>query len=306
MKRNSHSHLPFATLSDRGLIRDHNEDCLSMTAFASVSELIPESLLCVLCDGVGGHQAGETASAMAVEHISSYLEAADASSPLIQLTTAIQNASVAVWQAAQTSPDLHGMASTAACAWIIGKRLFTACVGDSRIYLIRKKRLHQISVDHTWLQEALEAGLITRSDFKGHPNAHVIRRYIGSETPPEVDTRLKLGDNPAQNQQGMLLDSGDMLFICSDGISDLVLETEIETILKQPHDLETMLQQFKDLAFQRGAPDNLSMILVKIPSSSPPITRKSKITRLMVFALVVLMAAFLGVYLGWMMLNTPH
>ncbi len=303
MKRNTHSHLPYATLTDKGLVRDHNEDNLNITAFASVSELIPESLLCVLCDGVGGHQGGETASRLAVEQIISFIEACDASSPSAQLVSAILSANEQVWKNAQASPELHGMASTAACAWIIGKRLFTATVGDSRIYLIKNKRIQQISTDHTWLQEALDSGMIQPGDRKSHPNAHVIKRYIGSETPPEVDVRLKYGDNPLQNQQGMLLDANDLLFLCSDGISDLIEENEIQTIFKQQHNLETALETLKALAYQRGAKDNLSMIVVKIPVANPPVTRKQKWLRRVIFTILVLLASLVGIYLGWVALQ---
>ena len=304
MKRKSHSHLPFAVLSDPGLVRDHNEDNLAITAFAAASELIPESLLCVLCDGVGGHQAGETASRMAVDQITNYIEGTDGSAPLIQMTSAIQSASDLVWQAAQASADLHGMASTAACAWIIGRRLFISTVGDSRIYLLKKGFIRQISVDHTWLQEALEAGLITREEAKGHPNAHVIKRFIGSENTPEVDVRLNFGVDNQQNHQGMQLDGGDILFMCSDGISDLIQETEISALLKSS-DLNAALEALKQMAYQRGAIDNLSMIAVKIPTGGLPVTRKIKFLRLLVFACVLLFASLVGIYFGWLALGNP-
>jgi len=305
MKRSNHSHLPFATFSDKGIVRDHNEDNLALTAFESVSELVPESLLCILCDGVGGHLGGETASRLTVDQITAEIEATDGSSPLVQLSNAIQSASELVWKTAQSTPDLRGMASTAACAWIIGKRLFISYVGDSRIYLIRRGLIHQISMDHTWLQEALEAGIITKADFKGHPNAHVIRRYVGSETPPDVDTRMMFGEQPEKNLQGMLLQTGDQLFICSDGVSDLVQETEIVTLLKNPN-LESALEAMKLLVYQRGAADNLSMIVVNIPSANAPITRKTKFLRLVFFTLIVLLASFVGIYLGWLALFSPR
>lgn len=305
MKLSNSSHLPYATLSDQGIVRDHNEDSLAITAFDSVSELIPESLLCVLCDGVGGHLGGETASRLAVDQITAEIKATDGSSPMVQLSNAIQSASELVWKTAQTSADLRGMATTATCAWIIGKRLFIANVGDSRIYLIRKGRIHQISVDHTWLQEALEAGLITRADFKGHPNAHVIKRYVGSEAPPDVDSRLMFGEHPEKNLQGMMLETGDQLFMCSDGVSDLVQETEIVTLLKNPN-LDTALEAMKLLVYQRGATDNLSMIAVNIPSGKTPAAIRTRILRLAVFALILLLAAFVGIYLGWMALFNPR
>jgi len=302
MKRNPNSHLPFSSLTDKGLVRDHNEDNHAITAFAQVSELVPESILCVLCDGVGGHLGGETASRLAVDQITGHIETVDGSDPLIQLSDALQTANELVWRTSQSSPELRGMATTAACTWVIGKRLFIASVGDSRIYLVKKGRIHQISNDHTWLQEALEAGQITRADFKGHPNAHVIKRYIGSETAPEVDLRFRLGDKPDQNLQGMLMDAGDMVFLCSDGITDLVQDSEILTLLTNPN-LDSALEALKSLAYQRGASDNLSMIVVKIPLTNAPITRKKKLGRLVIFALIILAAAFAGIYLGWMALQ---
>lgn len=305
MKRNNHSHLPYAFLTDAGLVRDHNEDCLAITAFGPVSELVPESLLCVLCDGVGGHLGGETASRLAVDQITTFIEGSDASDPVVQLTHAIQTASNLVWQTAQTTADLRGMASTASLAWLIGKRLFIASVGDSRIYLVKRGRIHQISIDHTWLQEALDAKLITPAEVKGHPNAHVIRRYVGSEAPPEVDTRFKINDSQGQNQ-GIQLDNGDMLFMCSDGITDLIQPGEILSAIKEEHDLEAALENLKKLAYERGANDNLSMILVKIPNANPPATRKKKLLRLLLFAVILLLASFVGIYLGWMVLSNPN
>lgn len=305
MKRSNNSHLPYAILSDKGIVRDHNEDCLAITAFAPVSDLVPESLLCVLCDGVGGHLGGETASRLAVDQITAEIEATDGSSPMVQLSNAIHSASELVWKTAQESAELRGMATTAACAWIFGKRLFIANVGDSRIYLIRKGRAHQISVDHTWLQDALDAGLITRADFKGHPNAHVIKRYVGSETQPDVDSRLMFGEHPEKNLQGMMLEAGDQLFLCSDGISDLVQEAEIVTLLKNPN-LDTALEAMKLLVYQRGASDNLSMIVVNIPSGNAPVAGKTRFLRLAFFALIILLASFVGIYLGWAALFGPR
>lgn len=305
MKRASQSHLPYAILTDQGIVRDHNEDNLAITAFDVVSDLVPESLFCVLCDGVGGHLGGEIASRLAVDQITAEIEATDGSSPLVQMTNAIHSASKLVWETSQTSSELRGMATTVVCAWIFGKRLFIANVGDSRIYLIRKGHLQQISVDHTWLQEALEAGLIARADFKGHPNAHVINRYVGSEVPPDVDSRLMFGEHPEKNLQGMMLEAGDQLFMCSDGVSDLVQETEIVTLLKNPN-LDSALEALKLLVYQRGATDNLSMIVVNIPIGKTPVPGTTKALRLVFFALILLLASIVGVYLGWLALFSPQ
>ena len=304
MKPASHSHLPYAALSDKGLVREQNEDSIGITAFQKVSELTPPSLLCVLCDGVGGHQAGETASRLAVEHITAFIEACDGSSPLVQLSSAIQEANSILWQSSQQEAALRGMATTASCAWIVGSRLFTATVGDSRVYLIRRGKAQQVSTDHTWVQEALDAGQISRDQVREHPHAHVIKRYLGAETPPEVDTRLRLREFPDKNQQGMPLDGGDVLFLCSDGVSDLVKEEEIAEALKKG-DLEAALEGLKSLAYQRGAHDNLSMIAVRIPHKAARASAWLKTLRLTLFGLFMLAAAVLGAYFGWLVLNPP-
>jgi protein phosphatase len=92
------------------------------------------------------------------------------------------------------------MGATAACAWVIGQQLYIAYVGDSRIYLLRQRRIQQLSRDHTWVQEALEKGILDRNGIKNHPNLHVIRRYLGAAEPPEPDLRLFLesGENDRQ------------------------------------------------------------------------------------------------------------
>lgn len=304
MKPSNHSHLPFAVLSDPGLVRDHNEDALAVTAFSAESALIPASLLCVLCDGVGGNQGGETASQTAVEKITQVIAASDGTAPLAQLTLAIQSASDSIYQAAAGNHELRGMATTTAVAWLIGNRLFTATVGDSRIYLLRGGRAFQISTDHTWLQEAFEAGLVTKAEFKHHPNAHVIKRFLGGKVPPEVDTRLQIGEDESQNMQGALMAPGDIVFICSDGISDLVEPKELANLFVGTP-MHAALEGLKQLAYLRGAADNLSMIAVQIPVIQRILPATTRLRRLVLFGFLILLACLVGIYLGWLAMQTP-
>ncbi|MDV7398647.1 hypothetical protein RZS08_44995, partial [Arthrospira platensis SPKY1] len=101
--------------------------------------------------------------------------------------------------------------------------LYIAYAGDSRIYLVRDSKVRQISRDHTWVQEAIEKGILSDSQIKTHPNLHVIRRYLGSETPPEPDLRLFLSeedsDEKAKANQGLLLQPGDIVILCTDGLT---------------------------------------------------------------------------------------
>ena len=107
---------------------------------------------------------------------------------------AVTEASDAVAAHAASNEDLRGMGATCAMAWIIGDELHTAYVGDSRIYLMRAGRIQQLTTDHTWVQEAMEKGILTPEQARTHPNVHVIRRYLGSAEPPEPDFRLKWFD----------------------------------------------------------------------------------------------------------------
>ena len=120
------------------------------------------------------------AAEMAVEIISHMVSQSDARQPLETLDHAIQVTSDAIAVKAKDDTQRLGMGTTCACAWVIGQHLFTASVGDSRIYLLRSGSLTQLTVDHTWVQEAVERGILQPEDARKHPNVHVIRRYLGS------------------------------------------------------------------------------------------------------------------------------
>jgi serine/threonine protein phosphatase PrpC len=159
---------------------------------------------------------------MAVNLISHQVAESDPSQPLSILQATITAASQAILERAQGDDGQKGMGATCVCAWVIGSRLYTASVGDSRLYLLSGHAIHQISTDHTWVQEALERCIITAEQAHGHRNSHVIRRYLGSPNPPQVDFRLRLidheTDESALSNQGLLLLPGDMVVLCSDGI----------------------------------------------------------------------------------------
>ncbi len=158
----------------------NNEDRYAVSTF-NLSEDNPiPSILAVLSDGIGGHRAGEIAAQMVVIHITDQVGNSDGSQPVDTLRSAIESASQLVFQESQKDLQQEGMGATCACAWIIDNRLYTANVGDSRIYLLRQESIKQISTDHTWVQEALDLGLIKPDQARGHPNSHIIRRFIGS------------------------------------------------------------------------------------------------------------------------------
>jgi protein phosphatase len=266
------AHLNVAAVSHPGVSGKNNEDRYSVSSFLTPQNPPQPSLLAIVADGIGGHRAGEIAAELAIETISQNIAASDASHPPKTLQEAIQHASRVIYQQAESNPNQRGMGSTCACCWVIGDRLFIASVGDSRVYLIRNGAIQQLSTDHTWVQEAIDQGALAPGQARNHPNAHVIRRYLGSRQPAIPDLRLKLNhaenDLQAETNQGFTLRPGDRVLLCSDGLTDLVEDREILSYL-QDHPLETALNQLVALSNQRGGYDNITIIGLQIPASSP-------------------------------------
>jgi protein phosphatase len=261
---------PVIARSHPGSTGKNNEDRYAISAFQSDDYPHLPILLAVISDGIGGHRGGEIASEITVNAISQFVAHETIHAPQKSLYTAIQDTSNLISQQAETENGLHGMGATVATAWIIGKRLYTSHVGDSRIYLIRNHQIYQLSLDHSWIQEAIDLGIINKENAKHHPNAHVIRRYLGSPQPPDVDQRLFLhhteSDQTALHHQGLPLEPNDRILLTTDGITDL-LENEELLALFEKGNLAHAVDQTIDLANQRGGFDNLSIIAIEIPPS---------------------------------------
>lgn len=272
------SHVPVAADTHAGMSGKNNEDNFLVSAYKISEENSARVLCAVLCDGVGGHHAGEIASEIGVNTITQVIAESNGNQFPDVLKTAIKQASDEIVFSAKISLEddedsiRAGMGSTAAVVVLVGNRLYTATVGDSRIYLIRRGTIKQLSKDHTWIQDALEIGLITEEQVPGHPNNHVIRRYLGSKTPPDVDTRMYLHpddtDESANANQGKRLQIGDIILACSDGLSDLVEEKEIlEIIESHTEDLKDAVAQLIDLSNERGGHDNITIVTFSIPEN---------------------------------------
>lgn len=268
MNRTEQTHLPVVALTHPGRRGKNNEDRFGVFSFRMPNRDNLPVLLAVLADGIGGHRAGEVAAEMVVDLVSKHVAVSDGSNPPRILEEAIENASEAIYRRAQSHTEQKGMGSTCAVAWIAGNRLYTATVGDSRIYLIRGDHIQQLSIDHTWIQEALDQGILKPEDTQGHPNTHVIRRYLGSPTPPQVDFRLRLteeqGTIQALQNQGLVLQPDDLLIVCSDGLSDLVPAEEIMHTFQSDLATGLAVEQLIDLANERGGHDNITIIAIEM------------------------------------------
>jgi len=269
MIRTTHSHLYVAAQTHPGMSGKNNEDNFAVSAYLLSSMNPTQAVFAIVSDGIGGHRAGEVASELVVNMISAAVEKRDGGHPLAVFENSFYHTSEAIVEKAEEDSQYKGMGATAACAWVIGQQLYIAYAGDSRIYLIRGQKIRQLSRDHTWVQEALEKGIIKEENVKNHPNLHVIRRYLGADEPPEPDLRLflnpKESNQQAKGNQGLNLAKGDIVLLCSDGLTDLVSDSEILEIVSKERASKSATQALINLANERGGHDNITVVLLGMP-----------------------------------------
>jgi serine/threonine protein phosphatase PrpC len=263
------AHLFTAAITHPGMTGKSNEDRYAISAYRLDNDGNTPSVFAIVADGVGGHKAGEIAAEIAVNTISHAIAVSDGSNPQETLEDAIVHAGEAIQIQSTKDETQHGMGSTCVCLWVIGKQLYTASVGDSRIYLLRDGNIHQTTIDHTWVQDALDHGIIKPEQARNHPRSHIIRRYLGSKSAVVPDFRLKLSaaenDEKAIANQGMQLLPGDQLLLCSDGLSDLVEDHEILDTLADT-ELSEALTKLVEMANQRGGHDNITILGLRVPT----------------------------------------
>ena len=270
MIRTTRAHLNVEAQTHPGMTGKNNEDRYAVASFVLDKKDRTPVLFAVLADGIGGHRAGEVAAELAVNHMMQAVAHSDGRHIQDTIEDAVIQASDAIAAHSESNPNLKGMGATCAAAWIVGDKLHTAYVGDSRIYLMRGGRIQQLTVDHTWVQEAIDRGVLTPEAARVHPNVHVIRRYLGSPNPPEPDFRLKLfndeGNQNAENNQGLQLLPNDVLLLCSDGLTDLVWNDEILEVIRSKSSLKEAARALIELANSRGGHDNTTVILISVPA----------------------------------------
>jgi protein phosphatase len=240
------------SLTDVGRKREHNED----------SHLVrPDMGLFAVADGMGGHQAGERASRMALDTLSEVLKppttSTDREDVLAALRDATQAAGAAIFDAAQADPDLQGMGTTLTSLWFHGGRVYLAHVGDSRAYLFRDGRTQQLSDDHSWVSEQVRAGMMTEDEAKESKFRHIITRSVGFEREVMVDGAAI----PVQ--------AGDCYLLCSDGLSNYIEADEIGRMLTARfyRDVPRLLVE---TANDRGGDDNITVVLVHVANDATP------------------------------------
>lgn len=242
----------YALKTHPGLVRPLNEDAIGAD---------PQSGLFVLADGLGGYNAGEIASTMAVSTLLSRLAGALAAAaeqgepfdPRDALHTALVDMNSGIFRAALNSAAFEGMATTVVVAWLLGDRLWVAHTGDSRLYRMRDGELAQITRDHSFSQELLDAGMVTEDEARLLPAKNLVTRALGAS--PEIEPEIHDYD----------VASGDVLLLCSDGLTEMVMHAEIGRIVKnQLPDITEAARRLVDMANQAGGRDNTSVVLVQV------------------------------------------
>lgn len=263
--------LMWGARSDVGCVRSHNED----------SYLVQSPLFCV-CDGMGGHAAGEVASSIAVETIAK--TAPHTADPAL-LGAAIEAANAAVIEAALNGLGKPGMGCTATAAYIEGNTIAIAHVGDSRAYLLHEGTLIRVTRDHSYVEELVDAGEITADEARVHPNRSVITRALGSDPAMYAD------------HFSLNIEEGDRLILCSDGLSSMIPDGEIENIATQSSTAQICTDNLVDAALAAGGSDNCTVVVVDVVDDGKlrEISKRRRRNVIVVISAIVALLALIGV-----------
>ena len=236
-----------AYLSDIGRQRESNQDYVGMFRNQSGLEFA------IVADGIGGHQGGDVASTMAVSHMGSRFEDTSFTDPGTAakwLSSEAQQENDTIIEKAHQYQDLIGMGTTIVVAIIFQRQFLLANIGDSRGYLLRNAQLAQLTEDHSLVNELVKLGQISEEDARTHPEKNIITRTLGINDEADIDINLY----HAQPH--------DVVMLCSDGLTNMVTDAQIQAVLQRNLTLQEKCQQLIDLANEAGGKDNITVLLI--------------------------------------------
>jgi protein phosphatase len=259
-----------AGLTDVGLVREGNEDALV---------LHEAEALYVVADGMGGHSAGEVASAFTIEALRAFYDNADltrrvrsawrraktagdasvdVASDALRLRKAVESANITVYRLAQQHEQLRDMGTTVVAVTFVGRKVYIANVGDSRVYRLRKGRIEQLTEDHSLLNEYIKMNLLSAEEVEAFPYKNVIVRALGLQESVIVDIF-------AYDAR-----KGDQILLCSDGLTDLVHDLELKRVLADAPTAQSACYRLTELAKDRGGHDNITCIVARLHDPKNP------------------------------------
>lgn len=235
-------------LTDKGLVRPHNEDS-NRVARTNQGDLF------VVCDGMGGHVGGATASRIGVDSIFQYVSEHECAVPQQFLVAALDYANSQIYAESRSNPELAGMGTTACVALVRDDKVWYAHVGDSRIYYFnaKQKGLYRLTKDHSVVQALVDRGEITEAEAEHHPEKNKIRKSLGIKSNVESE--------PCQ--MPLIPAEGDMMLICSDGLSGMIDEGDMLEVLAVTDDVNVAGKVLIDLAKSGGGTDNITVQIVR-------------------------------------------
>lgn len=204
----------------------------------------------IVADGMGGHKAGDYASKVTVETMVEEIRRSEEEAAPIVLEHAIQVANALIRKCAEESSDLEGMGTTVVAATCDEDVLLVANVGDSRLYIVNQKEIRQITRDHSLVEEMVRMGGIGREEARNHPDKNIITRAVGADDVVKPDFFT------------VRLNPGDMVLMCTDGLTNMLEDEEIRMILEESRDIVEKAEELVKAANEKGGRDNISVILV--------------------------------------------
>jgi len=245
--------LRIAGLTDTGMRREHNQDHIGFDQDLGIA---------VLADGMGGHKAGEVAAQMAVKFVLEKCQKLIAQKTPVSITgsqllefvsNTISSSNEEIFRTQDAEAAYRGMGTTIVAALVLGSNVYVGHVGDSRLYLYRKRTVKRLTKDHSLVQDLIDRGFYTEREARGAKVSHVVTRALGTRSEVEVDTAEES------------LEPYDLLMLCSDGLTDMISDWQIaETIDENITDLDLAAKKLIDLANINGGKDNISVILLQI------------------------------------------
>ncbi len=269
-------------ITDKGKVRSTNEDQFLTAELTKSMRLWQTSLpaqprvqvgeeqahLFLVADGMGGHSAGERASALAVSAIEHFTlnsfkwffgtDGIEAKKVLAQFQTALTQADAAIVEEAAEKPELRGMGTTVTMAFQLGAQLCVVHVGDSRAYLYREGELHQLTKDHTLVADLVRSGVIQPDEAAGHRMRHVITNVVGG---PEAGVKVEA--------RALQIQPGDRVLLCSDGLSEGVTDEVIAATLDAERDAEAAAKKLLADAMAGPAKDNITLVVASFEAAAP-------------------------------------
>lgn len=233
--------------TDVGMKRSINQDYMycSETSVGSFRNLF------IVADGMGGHKAGDKASKLCVKTMMECVEKSEHKTPVMTFEDAVQMTNEAIYEQAQSNTAYEGMGTTMVACTFEEKTMYVANIGDSRLYLLRDK-IRQITDDHSFVEELVKNGKLTESEARIHPQKNIITRALGINEKVHAD------------YFEIEVECGDVVLMCSDGLSNMLDDDDIEYIIKHSDDLQQAGEKLVSEANKSGGDDNITVLLVRV------------------------------------------